>query len=210
MMPRGREPCTEPQNSGFFVAGTARLGTVHAIPLQNFRPSSRLGRVGMMITTMMAMAMVMGLQFALAEEHNFIPTTSRDVSIKPGTVVELVVILDSDISTFIWKYSVFLEYKHYYYTPKYILPSFSRDNITYSRNNGYAISTPSSEQYRGDGIGARGPAYGIQTVRVDGTDTLAVYNAVKKAREFAVKNNKPVLVEAMSYRFVKLGLLFVC
>ncbi|CAB3254354.1 unnamed protein product [Arctia plantaginis] len=68
------------------------------------------------------------------------------------------------------------------------------------RNNGYAISTPTSEQYRGDGIASRGPALGIRTVRVDGTDLLAVYNAVKESREFAVKNNKPVLIEAMSYR----------
>ena len=28
------------------------------------------------------------------------------------------------------------------------------------RNNGYAISTPSAEQYRGDGIASRGIAYG--------------------------------------------------
>lgn len=72
--------------------------------------------------------------------------------------------------------------------------------IHFSRNNGYAISTPTSEQYKGDGIASRGPALGIQTVRIDGTDTLAVYNAIKQAREFAIANNKPVLVEAMSYR----------
>ncbi|KAJ8716406.1 hypothetical protein PYW07_003033 [Mythimna separata] len=72
--------------------------------------------------------------------------------------------------------------------------------ILFCRNNGYAISTPTSEQYKGDGIAARGPSLGINTVRVDGTDTLAVYNAVKQAREFAIANNKPVLIEAMSYR----------
>src|SRR5262249_18292371 len=33
--------------------------------------------------------------------------------------------------------------------------------IFFCRNNGYAISTPSREQYRGDGIAARGIAYGI-------------------------------------------------
>ncbi|XP_045533113.1 2-oxoisovalerate dehydrogenase subunit alpha, mitochondrial [Pieris brassicae] len=71
--------------------------------------------------------------------------------------------------------------------------------ILFCRNNGYAISTPSSEQYRGDGIAARGPSMGIHTIRVDGTDTLAVYNAVTKAREMALQN-KPVLIEAMSYR----------
>ncbi len=37
--------------------------------------------------------------------------------------------------------------------------------IFFCRNNGYAISTPVSEQYRGDGIAARGPAYNISTIR---------------------------------------------
>lgn len=38
------------------------------------------------------------------------------------------------------------------------------------RNNGYAISTPTLEQYKGDGIASRGVGYGIDTVRVDGND----------------------------------------
>ncbi|XP_041980348.1 2-oxoisovalerate dehydrogenase subunit alpha, mitochondrial isoform X2 [Aricia agestis] len=71
--------------------------------------------------------------------------------------------------------------------------------ILFCRNNGYAISTPSREQYRGDGIAARGPALGLHTIRVDGTDALAVYNATARARELALQN-KPVLIEAMSYR----------
>ncbi|XP_050348250.1 2-oxoisovalerate dehydrogenase subunit alpha, mitochondrial [Nymphalis io] len=71
--------------------------------------------------------------------------------------------------------------------------------IMFCRNNGYAISTPTNEQYRGDGIAGRGPALGLHTVRVDGTDTLAVYRAVQHARELAL-DNKPVLIEAMSYR----------
>ncbi|XP_039755104.1 2-oxoisovalerate dehydrogenase subunit alpha, mitochondrial [Pararge aegeria] len=71
--------------------------------------------------------------------------------------------------------------------------------ILFCRNNGYAISTPTSEQYRGDGIAARGPALGLHTIRVDGTDALAVYKAVEKARALAIQN-KPVLIEAMSYR----------
>ncbi|KAI5637661.1 dehydrogenase e1 component domain-containing protein [Phthorimaea operculella] len=72
--------------------------------------------------------------------------------------------------------------------------------IMFCRNNGYAISTPTSEQYRGDGIAARGPSLGLETLRVDGTDPLAVYNAVKQAREITIGQNKPVLIEAMSYR----------
>lgn len=69
------------------------------------------------------------------------------------------------------------------------------------RNNGYAISTSVTEQFRGDGIAAKGPAYGINTIRVDGNDVLAVYFATKTARDFCIKKQKPVLMEAMSYRW---------
>ena len=78
------------------------------------------------------------------------------------------------------------------------------------RNNGYAISTPTLEQYRGDGIASRGVGYGIDTIRVDGNDIFAVYNATKEARRIALtpntsvgsssETNRPVLIEAMSYR----------
>lgn len=72
--------------------------------------------------------------------------------------------------------------------------------VLFCRNNGFAISTPSHEQYKGDGIAGRGAAYGITSMRVDGTDTFAVYNAMKVAREYALKSNKPVILEAMAYR----------
>lgn len=69
------------------------------------------------------------------------------------------------------------------------------------RNNGYAISTPTLEQYRGDGIASRGTGYGIETIRVDGNDIWAVREATKQARELAlIDGGKPVLIEAMSYR----------
>lgn len=72
--------------------------------------------------------------------------------------------------------------------------------IFFCRNNGYAISTPVHDQYRGDGVAARGPAYGMVTIRVDGNDLFAVYNATKAAREIAVRESRPVLIEAMTYR----------
>ncbi|RDW85645.1 hypothetical protein BP5796_03970 [Coleophoma crateriformis] len=69
------------------------------------------------------------------------------------------------------------------------------------RNNGYAISTPTLEQYRGDGIASRGTGYGIDTIRVDGNDIFAVREVTKRARELALKDGgRPVLIEAMSYR----------
>jgi 2-oxoisovalerate dehydrogenase E1 component alpha subunit len=72
--------------------------------------------------------------------------------------------------------------------------------IFFCRNNGYAISTPAEEQFAGDGIAPRGIGYGIQTIRIDGNDIFAVYAATKLAREIAIKEQCPVLIEAMTYR----------
>lgn len=68
------------------------------------------------------------------------------------------------------------------------------------RNNGYAISTRCTEQYRGDGIARRGVGYGVTSLRVDGNDIWATMQAVAEARQFAMENNKPVLLELMTYR----------
>ena len=68
------------------------------------------------------------------------------------------------------------------------------------RNNGFAISTPVDEQYRGDGIAARGIALGMDVIRVNGNDIFAVYNAVRQARRISVEESRPVLVEYMTYR----------
>jgi 2-oxoisovalerate dehydrogenase E1 component alpha subunit len=40
------------------------------------------------------------------------------------------------------------------------------------------------------------------TLRVEGNDVFAVYNATKAARQLALSQNKPVLIEAMTYRYV--------
>jgi 2-oxoisovalerate dehydrogenase E1 component alpha subunit len=72
--------------------------------------------------------------------------------------------------------------------------------IFFCRNNGYAISTPADEQFKGNGIASRGVGYGIKTLRVDGNDILAVVKATQIARAYALKENAPVLIEAMSYR----------
>jgi 2-oxoisovalerate dehydrogenase E1 component alpha subunit len=68
------------------------------------------------------------------------------------------------------------------------------------RNNGYAISTTTSEQFAGDGIAPRGIGYGISSIRVDGNDILAVYAASVEARRLALQTNAPVIIETMSYR----------
>ncbi|XP_009779029.1 2-oxoisovalerate dehydrogenase subunit alpha 1, mitochondrial-like isoform X1 [Nicotiana sylvestris] len=68
------------------------------------------------------------------------------------------------------------------------------------RNNGWAISTPVAEQFRSDGIAIKGQAYGVRSIRVDGNDALAVYSAIRAARKMAIKEQRPILVEAMAYR----------
>eukprot|EP01062_Namystynia_karyoxenos_P048507 TRINITY_DN3694_c0_g1_i1.p1 TRINITY_DN3694_c0_g1~~TRINITY_DN3694_c0_g1_i1.p1 ORF type:complete len:455 (+),score=148.70 TRINITY_DN3694_c0_g1_i1:70-1365(+) len=68
------------------------------------------------------------------------------------------------------------------------------------RNNGYAISTPVSQQYAGDGICARAAAFDIPACRVDGNDAVAVYNATAAARRLVVQRRGPVLLELMTYR----------
>lgn len=68
------------------------------------------------------------------------------------------------------------------------------------RNNGYAISTPSAEQFAADGVAPRAYGYKMDVIRVDGNDVLAVYEATRVARQMAVEENRPVLIEAMTYR----------
>ncbi|KAK9291858.1 hypothetical protein L1049_019808 [Liquidambar formosana] len=68
------------------------------------------------------------------------------------------------------------------------------------RNNGWAISTPTSDQFRSDGVVVKGKAYGVRSIRVDGNDALAIYNAVHAAREMAISEHRPILIEALAYR----------
>ncbi|OGX68291.1 MAG: 2-oxoisovalerate dehydrogenase, partial [Paenibacillus sp. RIFOXYA1_FULL_44_5] len=66
-------------------------------------------------------------------------------------------------------------------------------------NNQYAISIPLHKQVSGN-IYERAIGYGFPGVRVDGNDVLAVYEAVKTARERAAAGEGPTLIEAVMYR----------
>ncbi|CAF5211897.1 unnamed protein product, partial [Rotaria magnacalcarata] len=90
-----------------------------------------------------------------------------------------------------------------YSSGKLLIDTFFYQEIVriFSRNNGYAISTPSKDQYHSDGIASRGTGYGMMAIRVDGHDLFAVYNANKAARQMAVNENKPILIEVMVDRF---------
>jgi len=67
-------------------------------------------------------------------------------------------------------------------------------------NNQYAISLPVSKQCGVDELYKKGEGYGVNSVRVDGNDVIAVYQATKIAAERARQGNGPTLLELLTYR----------
>jgi 2-oxoisovalerate dehydrogenase E1 component alpha subunit len=73
--------------------------------------------------------------------------------------------------------------------------------IFFCENNGYAISVPAERQMSIMNVADRAIAYGFPGVIVDGTDVLAVHQAVKDAADRARRGEGPTLIEAKVYRF---------
>lgn len=67
-------------------------------------------------------------------------------------------------------------------------------------NNGYGLSTPVSEQYRCNSLVDKAKGYGMEGVQIDGNNILTVYETVKGVREYCIKNQKPYLIECMTFR----------
>jgi pyruvate dehydrogenase E1 component alpha subunit/2-oxoisovalerate dehydrogenase E1 component alpha subunit len=72
--------------------------------------------------------------------------------------------------------------------------------VVFCQNNQWAISVPFSKQTASDGVAVKAVAYGMEGVRVDGNDALAVYDATKRAVEKARAGGGPTLIEAVTYR----------
>ncbi|MEN3047160.1 MAG: pyruvate dehydrogenase (acetyl-transferring) E1 component subunit alpha [Candidatus Caldarchaeales archaeon] len=68
------------------------------------------------------------------------------------------------------------------------------------RNNQYAISTHVSKQTGSSTIAQKAVAYGLEGIRVDGNDVLAVYLTTKGVVERVRDGGAPVLIEALTYR----------
>lgn len=68
-------------------------------------------------------------------------------------------------------------------------------------NNKYAMTTPVRKGCANIDISARAVAYDMPGFSVDGTDVLAVYEAVKGAVERARRGEGPSLIVAVAYRF---------
>jgi 2-oxoisovalerate dehydrogenase E1 component len=67
-------------------------------------------------------------------------------------------------------------------------------------NNGYGLSTPSSEQFRCKQFIDKGIGYGIEAVQVDGNNILEVYDTVRRLAESIRTNPRPVILELMTFR----------
>lgn len=67
-------------------------------------------------------------------------------------------------------------------------------------NNGYGLSTPVREQFVCKQLADRAIGYGMKGITIDGNNILEVYNTIKEAREYCIKEQKPVLIEAMTFR----------
>lgn len=67
-------------------------------------------------------------------------------------------------------------------------------------NNGYGLSTPSSEQFNFDSFVVKGPAYGIEAHSVEGNNILEVLNELEPLVESIRKNPRPIIFEAKTFR----------
>ncbi|MFC7240353.1 pyruvate dehydrogenase (acetyl-transferring) E1 component subunit alpha [Saliphagus sp. GCM10025317] len=77
---------------------------------------------------------------------------------------------------------------------------FEAPTVFFCQNNGYAISVPRERQTASATIAQKADAYGIEGVRVDGNDVLAVYDVVNEALERARNGGGATLLEAVTYR----------
>ncbi|MED1437924.1 pyruvate dehydrogenase (acetyl-transferring) E1 component subunit alpha [Aeribacillus composti] len=79
--------------------------------------------------------------------------------------------------------------------------AFKAPAIFIVQNNRFAISTPVEVQTSAETLAQKAVAAGIPGIQVDGMDPLAVYAAVKEARERAINGEGPTLIETLCYRY---------
>lgn len=67
-------------------------------------------------------------------------------------------------------------------------------------NNGYGLSTPVNEQFVCEHLADKAVGYGMKGITIDGNNLLEVYRTIREAREYCIKEQKPILIEAMTFR----------
>ncbi|MEX0638624.1 MAG: pyruvate dehydrogenase (acetyl-transferring) E1 component subunit alpha [Burkholderiales bacterium] len=70
----------------------------------------------------------------------------------------------------------------------------------FCENNLYAMGTALERSEAQTDLCAKAASYGMETLKVDGMDVVAVHGAARKAREHAAKKG-PIFVEFQTYRF---------
>ncbi|SDS42288.1 2-oxoisovalerate dehydrogenase E1 component [Formosa sp. Hel1_31_208] len=67
-------------------------------------------------------------------------------------------------------------------------------------NNGYGLSTPTSEQYRCKDLADRGKGYGMESFILDGNNVVEVYTKIQKLAASIRKRPRPILIEFKTFR----------
>ncbi|WP_090121526.1 alpha-ketoacid dehydrogenase subunit alpha/beta [Lutibacter oricola] len=67
-------------------------------------------------------------------------------------------------------------------------------------NNGYGLSTPSSEQFKCKNIADKGVGYGMESYIIDGNNILEVHSKVLEIAQSVRVNPRPVLIEFKTFR----------
>ncbi|MEY2830157.1 MAG: hypothetical protein RIQ33_2015, partial [Bacteroidota bacterium] len=67
-------------------------------------------------------------------------------------------------------------------------------------NNGYGLSTPTNEQFVCEKLSDRAIGYGMKGITIDGNNLLEVYHQISEAKKYCIENQKPILIEAMTFR----------
>ena len=67
-------------------------------------------------------------------------------------------------------------------------------------NNGYGLSTPSSQQFKCTKLSDKAIGYGIKGITIDGNNVLEVYETISKLSKELRKGAGPVIVEANTFR----------
>jgi 2-oxoisovalerate dehydrogenase E1 component len=67
-------------------------------------------------------------------------------------------------------------------------------------NNGYGLSTPTSEQFNCENIADKGIGYGMESHIIDGNNIVEVYTRVSELAESVRQNPRPILLEFKTFR----------
>lgn len=67
-------------------------------------------------------------------------------------------------------------------------------------NNGYGLSTPTTEQYACKQLADRALGYGMEGLTLDGNNILEIHSTISNLAKSLRENPRPVLVECMTFR----------